>query len=165
VISIRYRDLSSGVHARAENAGRSTTIYLQPGLTGAQRRAALRRLRQEARMGCGPALPCARLGVAHATDWFRRGARQLIAIVRLHPVGTLLPSLLIIAMAGLFLRASTPALPAPAEHGRVGQVTATCAVWPELTTQMLGLSDGAQHCGSLPAMPALVSGAPLTPSS
>jgi hypothetical protein len=164
VISIGYRDLPSGVHGRAEYAGRSTAVYLQPGLTGAQRAAALRRLRQEARMGCGPSLPCARLAVACAADWIRRGASQLIAIVRLHPVGTLLPTLLIIAMAGLFLRVSTPALPAPAEHGRVGQVSATCAVWPELSAQMLGLSDSAGHCESMPAMPALVSRAPLAPS-
>jgi len=164
VISIRYQDLPSGMHARAEYAGRSTTIYLQPGLTGAQRAAAVRRLRQEARMGCGPSLPCARLAVACATDWIRRGARQLIAIVRLHPVGTLLPALLLTVMAGLFLHASMPALPAPADHGRVTQSTATCATLPELAAKMLVSPDGAGQCDSVPAMPALVSGAPLAPS-
>jgi hypothetical protein len=164
VISIRYQDLPSGMHARAEYAGRSTTIYLQPGLTGAQRSAAVRRLRQEARMGCGPSLPCARLAVACATDWIRCGARQLIAIVRLHPVGTLLPALLLTAMAGLFLHASMPVLPAPADHGRVAQSTATCATLPELAAKMLVSPDGTGQCDSVPAMPALVSGVPLTPS-
>jgi hypothetical protein len=152
------------MHARAEYAGRSTTIYLQPGLTGAQRRAAVRRLRQEARMGCGPSLPCARLLVACATDWIRCGARQLIAIVRLHPVGTLLPVLLLTAMTGLFLHASMPTLPAPADHGRVTQSTATCATLPELAAKMLVSPDGAEQCDSVPAMPALISGVPLTPS-
>lgn len=163
MISIRYRDLPSGMHARAEFAGRSTTIYLQPGLTGAQRAAAVRRLRQEGRMGCGPSLPCARLALACAADRVRCGARQLIAIIRLHPVGALLPALLVTAMAGLFLYASMPALPTPADHGRVVQSTA-CATLPELEARMLIAPDDAGQCDGGPAMPALVSGVPLTPS-
>src|ERR1041385_7046369 len=123
------------MHARAEYAGRSTTIYLQPGLTGAQRTAAVRRLRQEGRMGCGPSLPCARLALACAADWIRCGARQLIAIVRLHPIGILLPVLLLTAMAGLLLKASMPALPAPAGHGLGGRSTVTCAAVPELAAR------------------------------
>lgn len=164
MITIRYRDLPSGMHARAEYAGRSTAIYLQPGLTGAQRAAAVRRLRQEARMGCGPSLPCARLALACAADWIRCGARQLIAIVRLHPVGTLLPALLLSAMAGLFLYASMPSLPAPADPGHVAQSTMTCATSPELAAKMLVAPDNPQQCDSAPVTPALVSGAALTPS-
>jgi hypothetical protein len=152
------------MHAQAEYAGRSTAIYLQPGLTGAQRAAAVRRLRQEARMGCGPTLPCARLALACAADWIRRGVRQLLAIVRLHPVGTLLPALLLSAMAGLFLYASMPALPAPADPGQVAQSTANCATSPELAAKMLVAPENAQQCDSVPVMPALVSGARLTPS-
>jgi hypothetical protein len=111
VIRIRYLGLPSGVHAKAEDASRSTTIYLQPGLTGPQRKAAIRRLRQEGRMGCGPSLPRARLAAACATDRARCAACQLAAIVRLHPIGTLLPALLLIAMAALFLRICATALP------------------------------------------------------
>src|SRR5512146_1578689 len=151
------------MHARAEYAGRSTTIYLQPGLTGAQRTAAVRRLRQEGRMGCGPSLPCAPLALGRAADWIRCGARQLIAIIRLHPVGALLPALLVTAMAGLFLYASMPALPAPTDHGRVVQSTA-CATLPEMEARMLVAPVYAGQCESGPAIPALVSGAPLTPS-
>jgi hypothetical protein len=164
VITIRYRNLPSGMHARAEYAGRSTAIYLQPGLTGAQRAAAVRRLRQEARMGCGPSLPCARLALACAADWIRCGVRQLIAIVRLHPVGTLLPALLLGAMAALFLYASMPALPAPADPGQVAQSTMTCATSPELVAKMLVAPGTPQRCDSVPVMPALVSGGALTPS-
>ncbi len=155
MIRIRYRDLPSGVHARAEYAGRSTTIYLQPGLTSAQRKAALRRLRQEARMGCGPSLPCARLVAACAADWARRGTCQLIAIVRLHPVGTLLPVLLLAAMA-------SP--PSSAGHERMARPGETAAVSPQLAAMMLGRSDGEAHSASMPDMPVLVLRAPLTPS-
>jgi hypothetical protein len=139
-------------------------IYLQPGLTGAQRAAAVRRLRQEARMGCGPSLPCARLALACAADWIRCGARQLAAIVRLHPVGTLLPVLLLTAMAGLLLQASTPALPAPAGHVRGGESTVTCAALPELAARMLVPSDDTLQCGSVPALPGLGSAVRLAPS-
>jgi hypothetical protein len=149
------------LHARAEYAGRSTTVYLQPGLSGAQRAAALRRLRQEARMGCGPSLPCARLVVACAADWIWRGARQLAAIVRLHPVGTLLPALLITAMAGLFVLASIPALPQPAEQARGVQETATCGRAADLTAAQMLVTE---QCGSTAAVPALASRAPLTPA-
>lgn len=106
MICIRYRDLPSGVHATAACAGRSTTIYLQPGLTSAQRKAALRRLRQEARMGCGPSLPRVSLAAARGADWAERVLRQLAAIVRLHPVGILLSALPLTAMAALLLYAS-----------------------------------------------------------
>jgi hypothetical protein len=164
VITIRYRDLPSGMHARAEYAGRSTAIYLQPGLTGAQRAAAVRRLRQEARMGCGPSLPCARLALACAADWIKCGVRQLMAIVRLHPVGTMLPALLLSVMAGLFLYVSMPALPTPADPGQVAQSTVTCATSPELAAKMLVAPGNPQQCDSVPVMPALVSGAALTPS-
>jgi len=60
VIKIRYRDadeLSPGLHAAAVNHGRDTTVYLLPGLTTAERRAALRRLRPVSAMtsSAGPA--------------------------------------------------------------------------------------------------------------
>jgi hypothetical protein len=97
------------VHARAVRAGRSTTVYLQPGLTGAQRKAALRRLRQEARMGCGPSLPLGPLAAARGADAMMRAVRQLAAIIRLHPVGILLSALLLTAMAALLLHASAQA--------------------------------------------------------
>jgi hypothetical protein len=89
VIRIRYLDLSAGLHGRAAATGRTTTIYLRPGLTAPQRRAALRRLRQESRVGCGPRLPAARLAMAIVADRILMAARQLIAVVRLHPAAAL----------------------------------------------------------------------------
>jgi hypothetical protein len=89
VIRIRYLDLSTGLHGRAEAAGRSTIIYLRPGLTAPQRRAALRRLGQESRVGCGPPLPAGQVTVAIVTDRIRLATRHLIAVVRLHPAAAL----------------------------------------------------------------------------
>ena len=57
MIRIRYRDLAPGLHGKVERCARGVTVYLLPGLTGKQRKAVLRRLRQEASRGCGPGLP------------------------------------------------------------------------------------------------------------
>jgi hypothetical protein len=57
MIRIRRSALPPGLFARAEAQGRSTVIYLLPGLPAADRRAALLRLRRNGRLGYGPALP------------------------------------------------------------------------------------------------------------
>jgi hypothetical protein len=103
VVRIRYRDLSAGLHGKAELMGPSTMVYLQPGLTAAQRSAVLRRLRQEARRGCGPQLPSRQLAVAVVADRTRLTVRQVLAIIRLHPAVPLAPALLLGVTAGLFL--------------------------------------------------------------
>jgi len=107
-IRIRYLDLSAGLHGTAVAAGRSTIVYLRPGLTGGQRSAALRRLRQEARVGRGPRLPYGQLARAIAADWVRSSAARTVAVVRLHPAAALVPSLLFGAMAGLIVMAAIP---------------------------------------------------------
>lgn len=100
MIRVRYQDhLSPGLNGKAEQGARGTTVYLVPGLTGRQRRDALRRLRQEASRGCGPALPGADLTVALAADRFRVGLRNTAAVIRQHPAGSLLPT----AIAGLLM--------------------------------------------------------------
>ena len=108
MIRIRYLDLSAGMHGRAWSAGRTTTVYLRPGLTGTQRSGVLRRLRQESRMGCGPRLPAGQLAVAIGADWIRTAAARLIAIVRLHPAAALVPALLLGATAALLLVTAGP---------------------------------------------------------
>jgi hypothetical protein len=110
VIRVRYQDhLSPGLHGTAERSAHGTTVYLLPGLTRGQRRAALRRLRQEASRGCGPALPGADLTVALAADRFRVGLRNTAAVVRLHPAGSLLPTALAGLLMALFVLASVSA--------------------------------------------------------
>jgi hypothetical protein len=109
MIRVRYKNLSPGLHGKAERSARCTTVYLLPGLTGGQRRAALRRLRQEASRGFGPQLRGPDLAVALAADRFRVGVRNTAAVVRQHPAGSLLPTALAAALMALFVLASISA--------------------------------------------------------
>jgi hypothetical protein len=103
MIRVRYKELSPGLHGQTECSGRGTTVYLLPGLTVRQRKAALRRLRQEASRGFGPELPRPDLAVALAADRFRVGVRNTAAVVRLHPAGSLLPTAFAAALMALFV--------------------------------------------------------------
>ena len=109
VIRIRYKDFSAGthdvtgLHGRVEPCERGVTIYLLPGLTAWQRRAVIRRLRQEASRGFGPALPLPHLVLALGLDRVRMAAGTLRAIVRLHPAVTLVPGAFVVAMVTLFV--------------------------------------------------------------
>lgn len=114
MIRVRYKELSPGLHGKAERSTRGTTVYLLPGLTVGQRRAALRRLRFEASRGCGPELRAPDLAVALAADRFRVGFRNTAAVVRMHPAGSLLPTALTALLMALFVLVSVSA--------RIGQV-------------------------------------------
>jgi hypothetical protein len=109
VILIRYKDFSTGtyelagLHGKAEGCARAVTVYLLPGLTAWQRRAVIRRLRQEASRGFGPPLPQPQLAIALGLDRVRTAAKVMTAFVRLHPAVTLLPSAFVAAMITLFV--------------------------------------------------------------
>lgn len=90
MITIRYADLPEGLHAQAERQGRRTVIYLRPGLTAEQRRLGLRRARQSARMGYGPRLPAAGVVQAVARDSIRGTLGTVGAVLRRHPLGSIL---------------------------------------------------------------------------
>jgi hypothetical protein len=110
MIRVRYRDsneFSPGLHAAAERDGRSTTVYLLPGLTKPQRRSALRRLRVSARMGHGPGLPNGRLALALFADRIRTAIGRAGAVLRLHPAGSTLPVMVLSGGAIAFLLFST----------------------------------------------------------
>src|ERR1700743_3576044 len=112
VIRIRYEDFSAGthevagLHGRVERCPSGVTVCLLPGLTARQHRAAIRRLRQEASRGFGPALPLPQLAVALGLDRVSTAARVIRAIVRLHPAVTLVPGAFVVAMMTLFVIAS-----------------------------------------------------------
>jgi hypothetical protein len=109
MIKIRYRDpneLSPGLHAAAERHGRSTTVYLLPGLSAAQRRAALRRLKISARRGYEPKLPAPQLAVALAADRIRTTVGWAGAVFRSHPAGSTVPVMVVSAGAIAFLALS-----------------------------------------------------------
>lgn len=96
----------AGLHGRTERGVRGVTVYLIPGLATWQRRAVIRRLRQEASRGFGPPLPLPQLAVALGLDRVRTTARIAGAIVRLHPAVTLVPGAFVVAMMTLFVLAA-----------------------------------------------------------
>jgi hypothetical protein len=119
VIRVRRRDFASGSHnvtgfqGIAERFPRGVTIYLLPGLTGRQRRAVIRRLRQEASRGCGPELPLPQLVIALFLDRVRGAIGLALAAVRFHPGVTLLPAVFVAAVMTLFMLASAGVEAAP----------------------------------------------------
>jgi hypothetical protein len=119
VIRVRRRDFVSGSHnvtgfqGIAERFPRGVTIYLLPGLTGRQRRAVIRRLRQEASRGFGPELPLPQLVIALFLDRVRGAIGLALAAVRFHPGVTLLPAVFVAAVMTLFVLASAGVEAAP----------------------------------------------------
>lgn len=115
VIRIRYQDFSAGTHdvtvtglyGRAECRASGVTLYLLPGLSTAQRRVVIRRLRQEASRGLCPPLPQPQLAVALGLDRLRTAARIIGAVLRLHPALTLVPGAFVAAAVALFIMASS----------------------------------------------------------
>lgn len=124
----------TGLHGRAEHGPDGVTVYLIPGLTTCQRRAVIRRLRQEASRYVGPALPLPQLAVALGLDRVRSAARITGSIVRLHPAVTLLPGFLAAALMSLFVMASAggPRL-ATGQRAELGTVAAGPGI-PEVVT-------------------------------
>lgn len=129
MIHIRYKTLPSGMHAEAERGTRGIIVYLLPGLTSAQRNAALRRLRQEGSRGCGPRLPSGQLAAALAADRLRAGAGNTGAAVRRHPVGTLLPALLAAGLLAVLMLAAVPDSASPADPA-LAPATHGVTNWP-----------------------------------
>ncbi len=132
MIRIRYKDFSAGthdatwLHGRAERCPRGVIVYLVPGLTACQRRAVLRRLRQEASRGFGPPLPLPQLAVALGLDRLRTAARVAGALIRLHPAVTLVPGAFAAALVALFVLASAGG--SGVTPGPAGSLAQTAAV-------------------------------------
>jgi hypothetical protein len=107
VIKIRYSaELQPGLHGKAERHGRHTVLYLLPTLTQVERKAVLRRLRQQSRMNIGPPLPVTQLAVALLADRVRTSFARAGAVVRKHPAGSALPVIGVVAGATFLVLAS-----------------------------------------------------------
>jgi hypothetical protein len=117
MVKIRYSELPAGLHVRAESRGRDTVIYLLPGLTPAQRRAALIRVRSSSRVGQGPRLPAASMALAIGTDRLRTTVTNGAAAMRGHPVLLLPPLVLLVSSAIVFVLMSFVTLTVP-QHDR-----------------------------------------------
>jgi len=103
MVKIRYSELPAGLHVSAESQGRQTIIYLHPGLTAQQRRAALVRVRSSGRMGRGPRLSTAAMALAMGTDRLRTTVRNGAAATRGHPLLLLPPLILLVSSAIVFV--------------------------------------------------------------
>ncbi len=169
MIRIRYKDISdisagahqeTWLHGRTQAGARGVMVYLVPGLTTGQRRAVLRRLRQEASRGLGPALPLPQLLLALVADRLRTAARVAGAIIRLHPAEALLPSALIAGLMALFVvvSAGSPGgvtgIRGQLAQPPAGAAAGSIAAWtsPELVTRATArLAEGAVQDG--PGLP------------
>ena len=100
MVKIRYAELPAGLHVVTEERDGCTIVYLQPGLTPSQRRAALTFARLSARMGQGANLPAIDLGFALAADRTRTTGRNFLGALRRHPM-LLLP--LVAVVSGLIV--------------------------------------------------------------
>jgi len=124
VIKIRYSDLPGGLHLSAEVRGNHTFLFLLPGLTAAQRKAAIRRARSAARVGHGPQLPALGLARAIAADRVATTVRNGFAAIRMHPA-ILIPPMIVVLAATIayFLLASVsfPFIPSRAAEPGLGR--------------------------------------------
>jgi hypothetical protein len=113
MVKIRYSELQSGLHVSTSGQGWRTVIYLKPGLTTAERRAALIRVRSSSRMGHGPDLPPLGLAIALGTDALRTIAGNGLAAMRRHPVLLLPPLILLVSTGIVFVLMSFVTLTVP----------------------------------------------------
>jgi hypothetical protein len=166
MIRVRYRgsnELSPGLHATAERAGRRTTVYLLDGMTAGQRRSALRRLRLTARMGHCPRLPATQLAFALFTDRIRTGIGRAGRVLRLHPAGSTVPIMVLSGGAIAFLLFSTVSIHVirPGAAGNQGDPGGTGA----LADPGGGLGSGGGATLSGGAGPSQVTPGPSTPAT
>ncbi|HXW45742.1 MAG TPA: hypothetical protein VEL03_13195 [Streptosporangiaceae bacterium] len=103
MVKIRYSELPAGLHVSVEKRGRTTLVYLLPGLTTEQRRAAIIRARSSGRMGLGPELPPVSLGLAIGFDRVRTTLRNGLQAMLAHPVLLLPPLILVVSSAIVFM--------------------------------------------------------------
>ncbi len=96
MVKIRYAELPAGLHVVTEERDGYTIVYLQPGLTPAQRRSALTFARLSARIGHGASLPAIDLAFALAADRARTTGGNLLAALRRHPM-LLLPVVAVVS--------------------------------------------------------------------
>jgi hypothetical protein len=119
MVKIRYSELPVGLHVTAGRNGRDTIIYLQPGLTAQQRRAALIRVRSSARMGQGPDLTSLGMAMAVIADKLRTTVGNGAAAMRGHPLLLLPPLILLVSGAIIFVLVSFVTLTVP-QHASAG---------------------------------------------
>ena len=142
MVNIRYSELPAGLHVRVESDGRRTLIYLLPGLTSDQRKAALLRVRSSARMGQGPELPALAMTRAIAADRITTTVRNSLAATRRHPMLVLPPLVLLVSGAIVLVMLSFVRLTIPVDNQTPNNVPG------------MRIGSGAGHHSSPPSRPA-----------
>lgn len=148
MVKIRYSELPAGLHVVAEACRRGTIVYLLPGLTPAQRRAALVRVRSSARMGHGPLVPTLSMALAVAADRARTTTRNGLAALRRHPMVFLPPLIAVLASAIVFTLMSFVTLSIAPNDGAAAAAVPTLGIGAGQTagygTQRAGAPAGQQ---------------------
>src|SRR5215469_14284320 len=90
-------------------------------------------------MGCGPRLSAVQLALAVAADRVRTGLAQMLAVIRLHPALTVLPTLLVATLAWLFV-ASMPAHLGALPSSQGPAAVSPGAISPGVVATMIGAS-------------------------
>ena len=150
MVKIRYSELPAGLHVTAEQHGGDTIIYLQPGLTPAQRRAALIRVRSSARMGQGPDLTSISMAMAVSADKLRTTLRNGAAATRGHPLLLLPPLILLVSGAIIFVLMSFVTMTVP-QHGSAGGTQTQVGLPGSAHSQDVGTAGGRSSRPSIPA--------------
>ena len=124
MVKIRYSELPAGLHVAAKPDRKGAVVYLQPGLTPAQRRAAILQVRRSARMGQAPTLPRPAMVRALAADRVRTNAHIGAAAARRHPMLFLPPLIALVVSAAAFAFMSIQPMTV-ANQGDVGNALST----------------------------------------
>ncbi len=129
MIKIRHMDLSEGLHVEVKSDGAKTIICLAPALTRGERRAALTKARQAARVGRTVPLGLVPLALAIGADRVKITLRSAAAAARVHPVSFAVPAALVITAVILytFVTSVTIHLSRPRAVGPGGAGAATSA--------------------------------------
>ncbi len=153
MIKIRYSDLPTGLHVRADAQGRHIVIYLLPGLTPAQRRAALRRVRSGSRMGRGPRLPAAGFACAVMADRLRVTLGNGVSAMRAHPVLLVPPLIVFTTLALTFILVSSVSI--RYQPGAVSPSRPLVPVAPgQVGTRLVGIPGPRPGDAAAPGTPA-----------
>lgn len=138
MIKIRYTDLPEGLHGEVRQEGAKTSIHLAPGLSRAQRRAALTKARQAGRVGRSVPLPAIPFALAIGADRIKITLRAAVAAARVHPVAFAVPAAILITavISYTFVASVTIHLsrhPQALGRGAVNATTSAapvCSPWP-----------------------------------
>ena len=162
MIKIRYSELPSGQHANAESEGKHTVIHLVPGVTVADRKKAIDRLRASARVGHSPKIRALPLALALIADRVKLTLKNGTGAARMHPTGVAIPLVALVAGAALYALLVTGSIRiGPSPISTLSQVPSAALPGnpaPVKTGASASLPDGASGRGPDPVFSSRLTG-------